>query len=118
MLLRFYDTKPVESVTVDVERLRDHLGGAIEISSGWASLTSPDLLRKSVAELHKFLIRHTGKGLVRASAATKSTRGRATDCEEFASKLLQLISGTEVPRVTISDAIKDVITRQRSVGSS
>jgi hypothetical protein len=118
-LLSFCITEPIDSIITDVERLRDHLGRAIETANGWHSLTGRDrMLRKSVAVLHQYLIHHTRQGLVRASAATKGRRGRATACHEFVSEVLRLIIGQKVAPATIDDAIKDVVKRQRSVGSS
>jgi hypothetical protein len=118
-LLGFANTNPIESFVADAERLRDHLARAIEIASGWHGITGRDrTLRKLVEALHLFLIFHTGKGLVRSSAATKTRIGRAAACREFVSQVMFHIFEEEIKSSTLDDAIKDVIRRHRFVGDS
>ena len=116
LLLPADEVAPVDFEMEAVECWRDRLGRAVEIANHWHVGSGADPgLRRVVGALDALMIRHTGKGLVRASTATKR-EGRATACQDFVREIYRLIFGEEVSPLTIDDAIKDVIKRRRSVG--
>jgi hypothetical protein len=103
---------------IALEGWRDRLDKAVKITGGWHKMARPDRsLRELVERLHKFLLYHTGKGLVRASMRTKTGKGRAEACADFVLTITRMIFG-DLPEDTIDDAVKDVITRHRFVGRS
>ncbi len=117
---RLGESGPLEREIENVETWRERLSRAGEIAEPWQADAGGDRsLRRLVNELDEFLIRHTDKGLVRASEATKrGGSGRATACCEFVSEICRLIFRPAPPEATIDDAIKDAINSRRSVGKS
>lgn len=107
-----------ETAVTDAERLRDLLHRAVEIAHSQRGVPGGDRsLRMLVANLDRFLIRHTGKGLVRASERTKGRGGRGTACLDFVLGVSDLVFGERVSSATVDDAIKDVIKHRPSVGN-
>jgi hypothetical protein len=121
-LLELYDAKPIEALVADVERIRDRLTRAVEISDPWQGRKGGDsTLRDFVTYLDDFLRRHTGSGLARTSLPTrkpkKAAPGRGTNCLDFVIALTDLAFGEDaIKAATIDDAMKDVIAYRRRGG--
>jgi hypothetical protein len=88
--------KPIELTIENIERLEDRLSHAIEIARSWHGLPGRDRrLRSLIAKLNQFLIDHTGRGLARASAATKGRGGRAKRAKSLFAKCFYSYSASQ-----------------------
>lgn len=113
--LEFFDSKPIEALDSDVERICNWLARAVEIAGPWHGRRGNDsALRNFVEYLDMFVLCHTGKGLVRTRMPKdKPKPSRGTNCCDFVVEVARLAFGENVKEKTVDDAMKEVIKRRR-----